>query len=459
MRLSIIALFMTMSFLLVGCSDNGNTDEAIQENKKNDSSVEDTKKSNQESLVDKEIFSNLPDVPQNAVDIIQQMPGVYANKEVLGDEVEKQVIERIKDLPPLPEKPSEEEYDKYFQYVYSLAANDFPDPDDLVKKWEFSMYGSPEMENPKFKFKENYNVEIILDSSGSMNAKVGDKTQMELAKEAINDFVSNLPEDVNISLRVYGHKGTGDESDKEKSCSSIEQVYGFDKYNQDSFSNAINQFKPSGWTPIAESLKQSFESFKKYDQESNTNLIYLVSDGIETCDGNPVAVAKEFAGSNVSPIINVIGFNVDSKAQEQLKQVAESSDGIYSTVTNKDQLTEEFERAQEILERWESWKTDAIRDADAQRVDNSFDILGFSNDWNFIETDQSLRVSYLITILREQEKINFEQRDELKKRASTVQDLIDSSLDEILEDLKSMNQNEIESLKEEIKNKYKTEVE
>jgi Ca-activated chloride channel homolog len=459
MRFSIIALFMTMSFLLAGCSEDGNTDMAIQENKKNDSSVEDIKKSNQESLVEKEIFSNLPDVPQNAVDIIQQMPGVYANQEVLGDEVEKQVIERIKDLPPLPEKPNEEEYDKYFQYVYSLAANDFPDPDDLVKKWEFSMYGSPEMENTKFKFKENYNVEIILDSSGSMNAKVGDKTQMELAKEAINDFVSNLPEDVNVSLRVYGHKGTGDESDKEKSCSSIEQVYGFDQYNQDSFSNAINQFKPSGWTPIAESLKQSFESFKGYDEESNTNLIYLVSDGIETCDGDPVAVAKEFAGSNVSPIINVIGFNVDSKAQQQLKQVAESSDGIYSTVTNKDQLTEEFERAQEILERWESWKTDAIRDADAQRVDNSFDILGFSNDWNFIESDQSLRVSYLLTILREQGKINFEQRDELKKRASTVRDLIDSSLDEILEDLNSMNKNEIESLKEEIKNKYKTEVE
>ncbi|PFG03898.1 VWA domain-containing protein [Bacillus sp. es.034] len=458
MRLSIIALFVTMSFLLIGCSENGNTNEAKQDNKKNDSNVE-AVKDEQETLVNEENFKDLPDIPQNEVDIIHQRPGVFANKEVLGDEVQKQVIKHIEDLPPLPEKPSKEEYDKYFQYVYSLAANDFPDPDDLVKKWEFSMYGSPEMENPKFKFKENYNVEIILDSSGSMNAKVGDQTQMELAKEAINDFVSNLPKDVNISLRVYGHKGTGDESDKEKSCSSIEQVYGFDQYNQDSFSDAINQFKPSGWTPIAESLKQSFASFKEYDKESNTNLIYLVSDGIETCDGDPVAVAKEFAGSNVSPIINVIGFNVDSKAQEQLKQVAESSDGIYSTVTNKDQLTEEFERAQEILERWESWKTDAIRDADAQRVDNSFDILGFSNDWNFIETDQSLRVSYLLTILREQGKINFEQRDALKKRASTVRDLIDSSLDEILEDLKSMNENEIESLKEEIKNKYKTEVE
>lgn len=449
---------MTISFLLVGCSEDGNTNEVKQENKKNDSNVE-TVKDEQKTLVNEENFKDLPDIPQNEVDIIHQRPGVYANKEVLGDKVEKQVIEHIKDLPPLPEKPSEEEYDKYFQYVYSLAANDFPDPDDLIKKWEFSMYGSPEMENPKFKFKENYNVEIILDSSGSMNAKVGDKTQMELAKEAINDFVSNLPEDVNVSLRVYGHKDTGDESDKEKSCSSIEQVYGFDKYNQDSFSSAINQFKPSGWTPIAESLQQSFESFKEYDQESNTNLIYLVSDGIETCDGDPVVVAKKFAGSNVSPIINVIGFNVDSKAQKQLKQVAESSDGIYSTVTNKDQLTEEFDRAQDILERWERWKKDAIRDADAQRVDNSFDILGFSNDWNFIERDQSLRVSYLLSILREQGKINFEQRDELKKRASTVRDLISSSLDEILEDLKSMNENEIESLKEEIKNKYKTEVE
>ncbi|WP_433746767.1 VWA domain-containing protein [Falsibacillus pallidus] len=375
MRIIAIAFLFTISVLLTGCNSE-KTAEPKQKTVQKEETVdkyESHKKSNPET--NGKYFENLPETPKTTRDVINQLPGKYANQEVLDDKVEPKVIEDIKNLPPMPKGVTEDDYDKYYQYIYSLAANDFPDPEDLVKKWKFSMYGNSDLQDPKYHFKDNYNVEVILDSSGSMAKKVGGKTQMELAKEAINDFASSLPKDVNISLRVYGYKGTGSDSDKQESCSSIKQVYGFKGYNQSEFNQAMDRFKPSGWTPIAQSLKESFESFKGYDQKTNTNLIYLVSDGIETCDGDPVKIAKEFADSNVSPIINVIGFNVDSKAQAQLKQVAETSDGIYTTVTNKDQLSAEFDRAQDILERWESWKSDALSDADGQRVDNDFDIL------------------------------------------------------------------------------------
>src|SRR5699024_2463307 len=51
--------------------------------------------------------------------------------------------------------------------------------------------------------------------------------------------------------------------------------------------------------------------FKDYPADEYTNLVYVVSDGIETCDGNPVEVAESLSDSEIHPIVNVIGFGVD----------------------------------------------------------------------------------------------------------------------------------------------------
>ena len=52
------------------------------------------------------------------------------------------------------------------------------------------------MENPftheKIEENMNVNVEIVLDASGSMVKKIGDKTMMEIAKESIKQvFIRN----------------------------------------------------------------------------------------------------------------------------------------------------------------------------------------------------------------------------------------------------------------------------
>lgn len=55
-------------------------------------------------------------------------------------------------------------------------------------------------------YKENLNIVIALDASGSMNGKVAGGRKMEIAKRAINNFVSTLPERANVGLVVYGPK-------------------------------------------------------------------------------------------------------------------------------------------------------------------------------------------------------------------------------------------------------------
>lgn len=63
--------------------------------------------------------------------------------------------------------------------------------------------------------------------------------------------------------------------------------------------------------------------FKKANKPGQ-NIIYVVSDGIETCDGDSAKEAKELHDSNIKAVVNIIGFDVDSAGQKQLLSVAEA---------------------------------------------------------------------------------------------------------------------------------------
>ncbi|WP_430784479.1 VWA domain-containing protein [Virgibacillus flavescens] len=459
-----LLLVLTILFLITACSEEKSSKDAIEDSSEQEDSSDSEKQtkdvtkketSDESSKSDNKHLKDISLVPTNEVGFVRQNSGVFADK-VIWD-VEEKVKKQLKKLKPMSENPSDMEYKKYLSYMYWLVAEDFPNPKDVVKKWEFASFGNPNLPDSRYHFKENYNVEIILDASGSMAADVKGKTRMQLAKETINNFLKSIPEKANVSLRVYGHKGSSSESDKELSCSAIEQVYGFSPYNEEKFKEALNQFKPSGWTPIAEALKESKKALSQFDTKDNTNLIYLVSDGIETCGGNPVKVAESLSKSNAEPIINIVGFGADAKAQNQLQEMAEISDGIYATVNDQRELAEEFDRAEEVLEAWGDWKEDALKDLDAIGVDNSFDIMKITNDWSSISISQSNNLVKVIGIAEEVELITNDQRSTLSSMENDVVDRIGVIKDEIENRLQNISVENLEKLKKSIKEKYNTE--
>ncbi|WP_339161284.1 VWA domain-containing protein [Siminovitchia sp. FSL H7-0308] len=460
------AFSLLFTFLvLAGCNAQQDVDsnkddvkkEPVQEEAKDKGSEreKDGKQADNEEQQES-FFSDLQEIPKNANDLINQPAGPFGDRVLDLNEDKEKIIEAIKDMPALPKEATEEDYDKYFRYVYGQVASDFPDPQDIMSKWEFAMSGNPDLPDEKYQFKENYNIEVILDSSGSMANVINGKTMMDLAKETITDFLSSAPAEANVSLRVYGHKGSGSDGDKKMSCSSIEQLYGYETYNESTFQEALKTLKPSGWTPISGALKQAREAMEAFDPKTTTNLIYLVSDGVETCDGDPVQEAKALSDSGISPIINIIGFNVDSDAQKQLKEMARIADGTYTTVNNGEELQEEFKRADEVLERWEEWKKDSIRDVDHQRVEQSFEIIGFSNNWGSKTRQQFLNLNKVLTIMKDEGKIDVHQKDELRNRNKEVDALANQIQDEIRDELDQLNVEKAEEIKKQINEKYQS---
>lgn len=371
-----------------------------------------------ESLLAELEEMNLPLLPMQPQDFVQQGAGLLNNETVTSSEESQAAFMKLfGDVPALPEDATQEELDLYYQYIYNITKISLPDPSKVLDAAQFDMEGMPEADR-RYEFKENYNLEIILDASGSMGADVGGETRMAQAKREIQKFLASAPEESNVSLRVYGHKGTGDSADKEMSCAAIEEVYERGPYDEATFKKAMDQFEPAGWTPIAGALESAAKSFEGLDGETNTNLIYLVSDGIETCDGDPVAAAKSFAGSNISPIINVIGFNADSEAQQQLKEVAKEAGGTYTNVQNAEGLRNEFERTEDILQKWKQWRVGALNHRNWASVHAAVDINDFSIDWNNTARAQVNSEYMAMTALLNEEKITYDQLVLLKDMAT-----------------------------------------
>jgi hypothetical protein len=125
--------------------------------------------------------------------------------------------------------------------------------------------------------------------------------------------------------------------------------------NKSEFLRVVNSFQPIGWTPIAGALNKAREMLSDQRGETSTNLVYIVSDGIETCGGDPAAAARELHQSRIKAIINIIGFAVNSQAQQQLRAVAEAGGGQYFEARNANEMHRVFHKELESLAAYNAY--------------------------------------------------------------------------------------------------------
>ncbi|MFD2368593.1 VWA domain-containing protein [Brevibacillus sp. GCM10020057] len=398
---------------------------------------------------------SVPKIPESTEEFYTLAPGRFSGM-LYADN--KEEIEQVLRQFPLIDQPDQEAIDLYYRALLALFAEDYPDPQELIDQIKLASFGSPEMDDPRFRFKEQYNVEILLDASGSMAAEVNGKTKMEAAKEAIRAFAESLPEKANVALRVYGHKGSGKDSDKALSCASSELVYQLQHYQAQGLSDALEKFKPAGWTPIALALQQAQNDLGRFKGENSTNIIYLVSDGIETCGGNPVEVAKQLASSDITPIVNVVGFGVDGEGQKQLKEVAHAAGGRYVHIQDQSELEKEFNRAKEAANRWKAWKSDASYQANSTHISQSLDILEFALDWKAIARDESYNINSAIIALDYFHILPDSVTDELKKRKDRQLHTALQRAEELEQFLDSLNDKSYKEAREAIDKQFQANV-
>jgi Mg-chelatase subunit ChlD len=175
-------------------------------------------------------------------------------------------------------------------------------------------------------------VEIVVDASRSMWGRMGGEPKMVVAKEILEDVSYWFPEDLDLALRAYGSTSPSDNID----CADSTLLVPFGEGNRDPIRRAIAGLRPLGQTPIAYALNQAARDFGTLQSD---RALVLVTDGIESCGGDPIQAAHELREQGI--MVHVIGFGLGNAADEDaasLQAVADASGGRYVTAGSAEEL-------------------------------------------------------------------------------------------------------------------------
>jgi Ca-activated chloride channel family protein len=150
---------------------------------------------------------------------------------------------------------------------------------------------------------------FLLDASGSMFARMEKDTRINVAKRLLSNIVDSLQgaKNLEIALRVYGHTSPPAKRD----CKDTRLEVPFRVNNHADIKKRIQSISPKGTTLIAYSLQQAAYDFPL---EPNTrNVIILITDGIEECQGDPCAISEALQSKGVvlKPFIIGLGSTAD----------------------------------------------------------------------------------------------------------------------------------------------------
>jgi hypothetical protein len=180
-------------------------------------------------------------------------------------------------------------------------------------------------------------VELILDASGSMLQRMQGKRRIVVAKQVLTEAVrEQIPPGTPVALRVFGHKEPDAcRSDLEIALAPLNPATAAAKIDG---IQAMNLAR----TPIAASLAAVEGDLKGVSSAA----IVLVTDGEETCDGDPGAVIEALQAKDFKINLNIVGFAIDNVAlAAQFESWAELGGGRYFAANDEAGLSEALKEA------------------------------------------------------------------------------------------------------------------
>ncbi len=213
------------------------------------------------------------------------------------------------------------------------------------------------------------NILFVFDSSGSMLEPLGDKNKLETAKEVLSALVGDLPPGTNVGLVVYGHR-------EEKKCDDIEIVFPVGPPDVTALRQKIASLQAKGNTPIATALEKAAAELRGH---KGKRTIVLISDGKETCKGDPVGMAEFIRNEfGIDVVIHAVGFAVGDEARQQLSKIAQAGGGNYYAANNAQQLKESLVEIKE--KAVEPPKEFFVEEFDGPSLGESWEILNANPD-------------------------------------------------------------------------------
>ena len=200
-------------------------------------------------------------------------------------------------------------------------------------------------------------IDIVMDYSGSMSYWIN------AAKNTMGNIVYQIPQSTKIGFRAFGQNsgnnpyyGIVEKAKKvvkgkngkytavvgksttnsylgstSGSCSATIQVVPVSTYNAATLTYGMNATKIGGATPLTYALHQAVHSDFANLPTNYTKKIILITDGDETCGGDPCAFARSLVATRKDIIIDVV---LVSSYSNKLQCLTSATGGNFYTTNN-----------------------------------------------------------------------------------------------------------------------------
>lgn len=173
------------------------------------------------------------------------------------------------------------------------------------------------------------NVMVVFDGSNSMWGQIDGKSKIEIARDVMDNLLGEWVDGRSVGLMAYGHRRRGD-------CGDIEMLVAPGQASRQTILEQINGITPTGKTPLTDAVEQAARALSYTDQPAT---VVLISDGLESCERDPCALATALEKGGVGFTAHVVGFGLGSDNDvSSLACIAENTGGQYISATNASEL-------------------------------------------------------------------------------------------------------------------------
>ncbi len=176
---------------------------------------------------------------------------------------------------------------------------------------------------------------IVMDGSGSMWGQIDGRPKLEIARDTVAQVLTDLPDSRVLGLMAYGHRERGN-------CADIEVMVPPAAGSAAAIQQAVNGMRFQGKTPLTEAVRQAAEALRSTEEPAT---VILVTDGIETCEADPCALATELQASGVDFTAHVIGFGLTRDEGAEVACIAQNTGGRYFEAKDSAALAEALNAA------------------------------------------------------------------------------------------------------------------
>lgn len=182
---------------------------------------------------------------------------------------------------------------------------------------------------------------LVLDSSGSMAGTDMSSLTPHVTKvrEALAAVVPEVAPRRNLGLLVYG-------PGKDARCENIDLKLPPAPNTAETILGEVNRVVPFGETPLTAAVRDAAEVLEFREKPS---VVVLLTDGEETCGGDPCQLARQLKAEARQLTIHVVSFKVAGAhtwlvPEKRSQCMAEETGGLALTAETRDELIQALQK-------------------------------------------------------------------------------------------------------------------